>query len=193
MNADLCRRLMQEMLDEKLYRHSLGVAEAALSLAESYGADTRKAYLAGMIHDYGKRYTKKELLHKAHLLGLTLDKITRQERRLLHAPVGAALAEVELKVYDPAVLRAVASHTTGRRGMTLLEKVVYLADFIEKGRNFDGVDLIRDAARTNIDRALLIAVNQTIKSVLNRDLLLHPRSVAFRNNLLYKTAGKKHK
>lgn len=193
MNPETWRRLMQDMLDDELYRHSLGVAEAALSLAERYGVDTQKAYLAGMIHDYGKRYTKEELLQKAQLLGLTLDEITRQELRLLHAPVGAALAELELKVCDPAVLRAVSSHTTGRRGMTILEKVVYLADFIEKGRNFDGVDLIRNAARTNIDGALLIAVNQTIKSVLNRDLLLHPRSVAFRNSLLQKAAGEKHR
>jgi predicted HD superfamily hydrolase involved in NAD metabolism len=191
MKPDQCRRLMKEMLDEELYRHSLGVAEAALSLSECYGADTQKAYLAGMIHDYGKRYTKKELLRKAQLMGLSLDRITRQEKRLLHAPVGAALIRSELKIKDPDIIKAVAYHTTGRSGMTLLEKVIYLADYIEAGREFKGVELIREIAAKNIDQALLVAVNQAIKSVLARDLMLHPRSVVFRNSLLAGAAGQR--
>ena len=189
MKPDQYRRLMKEMLDEELYRHSLGVAEAALSLAECYGVDTRKAYIAGMIHDYGKRYSKEELLQKAQFLKIPLDRVTRQEKRLLHAPVGAALIESELKICEPDILKAVAYHTTGRSVMTLLEKVVYLADYIETGREFVGVDLIRETACKNIDQALLIAVNQTIKSVLERDLMLHPQSVAFRNSLLEGAAG----
>lgn len=190
MKRDQCRRLMKEMLDEELYRHSLGVAEAAVSLAGFYGADKGKAYLAGMIHDYGKRYPKNVLLRKADLLGLTLDRITRQEKRLLHAPVGAALIKSELGIFDADIIRAVAFHTTGRNGMTLLEKVIYLADYIETGRKFEGVDLIRKTAHSNLDQALLSAVNQTIRSVLNRDLMLHPRSVAFRNSLLAEAAKK---
>ena len=189
MKTDQYRRLMKDMLEEELYHHSLGVAEAALSLAECYGVDTCKAYIAGMVHDYGKRYSKEELLHKADLLGLSLDRVTRQEKRLLHAPVGAALIESELKIIDPDILKAVAYHTTGRSAMTLLEKVVYLADYVETGREFEGVDLIRESAWKNLDRALLIAVNQTIKSILERDLMLHPHSVAFRNSLLEGSAG----
>lgn len=189
MEFDQCRTLMKEMLNDELYRHSLGVAEAALYLADLHGADPRKAYLAGMVHDYGKRYSSEELLRKAHFLGVQLDRIARQEERLLHAPVGAALIVSELKISDSDIIKAVAYHTTGRSNMTLLEKVVYLADFIEKGRDFEGVDLIREAACNNIDQALLAAVNQTIESVLTRGLLLHPRSVAFRNSLLMKAAG----
>ncbi len=188
MKPDQCRRLMKEMLDEELYRHSLGVAEIAVSLADRYGADTRKAYLAGMVHDYGKRYPKNELLHKANHLGLTLDRVTRQEKRLLHAPVGAALIKSELRIIDSDIIRAVAFHTTGRNGMTLLEKVIYLADYIEAGREFEGVDIIRKTAFSNIDQALLSAVDQAIKSILARGLMLHPRSVAFRNSLLAEAA-----
>jgi len=175
---------MKEMLDKELYRHSIGVAEAAKSLAEIHGADTRKAYLAGLVHDYGKRYSRQELLRKASVLGLPLDRITRQEKRLLHAPVGAALIKTELKICDKSILNAVAFHTTGRSAMTLLDNIIYLADYVEAGRDFDGVDLIRETACRDIDQALLAVVNQTIQSVLARDLMLHPRSVAFRNSLL---------
>ncbi len=184
MQSEKYQRLMQDILDDKLYRHSLGVAEAAAYLAEQYGGDVQKAYCSGIVHDYGKRYNSTELINKAKQLKLSLDHITRKEYRLLHAPVGAALLKAELKICDPEILRAVACHTTGRSRMSRLEKIVYLADHIEAGRNFPGVDRIRQIAGNNLDQALLTAVNLTIMSVLERGLLLHPRSVAFRNYLL---------
>ncbi len=178
------RRLMQDLLDEDLFRHSLGVADAAAVLAVRYGVDVQKAYLSGIVHDYGKRYNIAQLLEKASSLNLALDRYTKQEFRLLHAPVGAALLGAELGIKDPEVLAAVRYHTTGRAAMKKLEKVVYLADYIEKGRVFHGVEEIRDAAIYSIDRALLLSVDNAIKSVLKRALILHPRSVAFRNALL---------
>ncbi len=179
--------LIKERLGEKLYRHSLSVAEAAVSLAEHYGADTEKAKLAGLVHDYGKRYSKQDLIRKAELLELPLDRITKQQVKLLHAPVGAALLESELKISDPEIIRAVAYHTTGRRGMALLDKITYIADYVEEGRQFEGVEYIRKAAYCNLDQALLAAVDTAIRSILDRGLLLHPRSVDFRNSLLEDT------
>ncbi len=176
--------LMKEMLDDELYRHCLYTAEAAVCLAEHYGVDKEKAYLAGMVHDYGKRYTKNELLKKARALGLSLDEITRRQEKLLHAPVGAALLEDELKIKDKEILKAVAYHTTGRCGMSLFEKVVYLADKIEKSREFEGIEEVRRIASIDLDQALLAVVDEAICSVLDRRLLLHPRSVTFRNSLL---------
>lgn len=185
MQTDQYQRLMQEMLDIKLYRHSLGVARAAASLAEHYGHDmVQKAYISGIVHDYGKRYSSHELINKANQLKLPLDRITRQEYRLLHAPVGAALLKAELKINDPEIIRAVFYHTTGRSRMSRLEKVVYLADYIEEGRNFPGVENIRQIARNDLEQVLLAAVESAIRSVLERGLMLHPRSVAFRNSLL---------
>ncbi len=181
--------LMKERLDGELYRHSLSVAEAAVSLAEYYGADTGKAELAGLVHDYGKRYSKQDLIRKADLLGLSLDRITRQQEKLLHAPVGAALLKSELEICDPEIIRAVACHTTGQIGMTLLDKIIYLADYVAEDRQFEGVEQIRKTAYSNLDRALLAAVDMGIKSVVDRGLMLHPRSVAFRNSLLEGTAN----
>lgn len=189
MNADQCRRIIKDKLDAELYRHSLETAMTAAELAELYGADTGKAYLAGLVHDYGKCYTKDELLQKAELMGLSLDKVSRKQKRLLHAPVGAALIKAEFGIADPDITGAVACHTTGCRGMTLLQKVVYLADYIEPGRDFTGVETIRILARTDLNRALLSAVDNSIRSVLDRGFILHQRSVAFRNSLLAELAG----
>ncbi len=183
--VDRYHKLMKEILDEKLYRHSLGVAEAAASLAEHYEIDVQKAFFAGIVHDYGKHYSSSELIKKAEELDISLDRFTLQEDRLLHAPIGAALLKKELQVTDSEVLRAVTYHTTGRSGMSSLEKMIYLADYIEKGRDFSGVEKIRELAYVNFDQALLEAVEFAIKAVLERKLLLHPRSVAFRNWLLF--------
>ena len=176
--------LMKERLKTDLYQHCIGTAEAAFKLAAHYGADKDKAYLAGIVHDYGKRYTAGELLEKADEHGIYLDFYTRNSGKLLHAPVGAALLNIELGLGDPEVLQAVAYHTTGRRTMTLLEKILYMADYIEDGRNFEGVEEIRKAAFINFEEALLLAVDNTISAVIRRGLLLHPRSVAFRNSLI---------
>jgi len=189
MNPDQYRRMIKDMLDDELYRHSLGVAEVAVSLAKHLGIDCCKAEISGLVHDYGKRYTYHDLIAKAENLGISLDRITKREGRLLHAPVGAALLETELKISDPEIIRAVAFHTTGRSGMTLFEKVVYLADYIEMGRQFEGIEKIREIAYVNIDLALLAAVDQAIRSVIERGFMLHPRSVAFRNSLLAVTAA----
>lgn len=188
MNADQCRRIIKDKLDEDLYRHSLETAIIAVELAELYGADTGKAYLAGLVHDYGKCFTKDELLKRAKLMGLSLDKVSRRQKRLLHAPVGAALIKSELGIDDADIIGAVACHTTGCRGMTLLQKIVYLADYIEPGRDFTGVETVRSLARTDLNRALLSAVDNSIRSVLDRGFMLHQRSVAFRNSLLAELA-----
>jgi predicted HD superfamily hydrolase involved in NAD metabolism len=184
------RQLMEEKLGDELYRHCLGVAETAQTLANYYCVDTEKAYIAGMVHDYGKLYSTQELLQKAKELKLPLDRMTLCQEKLLHAPVGAALLKIELGIDDPEISGAVAYHTTGRVGMTLLEKIIYLADFIEPGRVFAGVETIRKAAENNLNSALLLSVNSSIKSILDRDLMLHPRSVAFRNSLLTEDKGR---
>ncbi len=180
---------MQEMLSDELYRHSLGVARAAVILAERFGSDIEKAELAGLLHDYGKRYSHQELLEKADQLNLMLDDLTRREGKLLHAPVGAALLSNELQITEADLAEAVSDHTTGRSGMSVLGKVLYLADYIEENRIFDGVEKIRQLASIDFDQALLAAVNNTIRSVLARNLVLHPRSVEFRNSLLVAIEG----
>ncbi len=184
MNVEQIRVIVRERLNPNLFRHSIGVAQAARALAERYGADPDAAYLSGLIHDFGKQYSKDELLQAAVHYQHSLDDLTCRTVKLLHAEVGAVLVEKELGISDPEILNAVVFHTTGRPGMTLLEKIIYLADYIEPGRTHTGLDELRELAFRQLDQALLVAVEQSIKSVLQRGLLLHPRSVEFRNSLL---------
>jgi predicted HD superfamily hydrolase involved in NAD metabolism len=189
MTADFYRKLMQKKLSSDLYEHSLATAETAVMLAERYRARREKAYLAGLVHDYGKCLQRSQLLAAVDYYSINVDIVTRSETRLLHAPVGAVLLAEELKINDRELLNAVAYHTTGCNGMTLLAKVLYLADFIEPGRSFAGVTRIRELATANLDQALLAAVDRTICSVVAKGMKLHPRSVAFRNGLLHKIQG----
>jgi predicted HD superfamily hydrolase involved in NAD metabolism len=184
MTVDQYRELMRKSLDTELYQHSLATAETAAELAQRFGSKREKAYLAGLVHDYGKRLNKQQLIQAAESYKLSLDTITLREARLLHAPVGAALLAGELKIKDRELLNAVSYHTTGSSRMTLLAKVLYLADCIEPGRDYDGVAEIRNLAVLDLEQALLAAVDRTICSVVARKMMLHPRSVAFRNSLL---------
>ncbi len=185
MNFKPYKEILQQHLSEELYRHSLGVAESAVQLAELYHADRDRAYLAGLIHDYAKEVEPAALLNKADQMNLPLDPVIRFEgHKLLHAPVGAALVSKELGVEDPEIIRAVAYHTTGRADMTVLEKVVYLADFIEPNRDYLEVEQLRLLSRKGLDAALLVAVNYTIALVLKRGLMLHLDSVNLRNSLI---------
>jgi predicted HD superfamily hydrolase involved in NAD metabolism len=185
MNLESCKEILLQRLSDELYRHSLGVAVTAEKLALFYHAKPDQAFLAGLLHDYAKELEAAALLQIALQLNLPLDPVTRVEgRKLLHAPVGAALICAELGIKDPEIIRAVAYHTTGRAEMSLLEKIVYLADFIEPNRNFSGVEELRALSLNGLDAALLTAVNETISLVLKRGLMLHPDSVNMRNDLI---------
>ena len=190
MNQRKIKEILKNRLSAELYRHVLGVAQTAAELAVRYGADEQKAAQAGLLHDYAKEMEPAALLKKAKLLGVPLDPVTRMEgHKLLHAPVGAALLQAELGLRDSAVLSAVSCHTTGKPSMTVLEKVLYLADFIEPNRDFDGVGTLRDMSRVDLDRAVLTAVNLTVTLVLKRDMALHPDSVNLRNQLIARIRG----
>lgn len=184
MNRSGYHVLLRERLDGRLYRHCMGVARMASKIARHYGWNEEKAFLAGALHDYAKSCSPGELLEKAGLLGIEIDPVTRREPGLLHAPVGAAMVKEELGVRDPRVLSAIALHTTGDSGMSRLEKLIYLADIIETGRRYPGVDRLRKLAFIDFNRALLQAVERTILRVIQRGRLMHPRSIDFRNELL---------
>ncbi len=180
------RELLQVKGSEKLYWHSRRVEDTAFLLAEKYGVDQEKAALAGLTHDYGKLYGQEELIRLVQNNGINIDPIMLREPALLHAPVGAWLLEHELALQDQEILEAVRRHTTGAEEMGMLSRIVYLADFIEPGRCFSGVQEVRDLAveHGQLERALLVAVEITICNVLQKGKLLHDASIALRNNMV---------
>lgn len=175
---------VKKRLNAPRFQHTLGVVESALKLANVYGADPDKARAAALLHDVAKEYDTERLLKAAFEFDIVLSDIERRMPALIHAPVGAQVARREFGVDDPDILAAIRYHTTGRAGMSLLERVVFLADYIEPGRVHPGVDPVREAAEYDLDQAVLLALDQTILYLVGRGEPIAPDAVAARNDLL---------
>jgi len=179
-----------ELLARKLsplrYRHSQGVASYAAELALKYKGDISKARLAGLLHDYARDLPEEKLLTLAEEAGLISCEVERRLPVLLHGPVGAYLIQRELGLNDKEILQAISRHTVGSPDMTLLDKIIYLADALEPGRLYPGVDVLRRLAEEDLDKALLKALESSISYVLAKGQLLHPATVEARNYLLLK-------
>lgn len=164
--------------------HTYRVLETARALGARYGADEARVAVAALLHDYAKAMKPDQLLALGRQYGVIVDPAEEAQPHLLHGPVAAALLAAQGLVTDPAVLDAIRYHTTGRAAMSLLEKIVWLADYIEPGRSFPGVEEIRTLAESDLDGALLQALDQTILYVIGRGWPLHLYSVQARNWLL---------
>lgn len=176
---------VRAQMHEKRYQHTLGVAQSARELALRYGADPDKAELAGYVHDYCKCWPIPKL--HAYLLRYDLPQdIIEGEKELWHAFVGANVIQAEIDITDPEIIQAVRYHTTGRAGMSLLEKVVCVADYIEPGRAFPGVDLIRELTIMDLDVALAHALGGTISMLIERKKTVHPLTLLAYNDLVGK-------
>ena len=186
MTIDEMKAQLQKNLKPKRYEHTLNVVDSAIKLCDRYPCDRDQAYLAALLHDCAKNYAPEKLLAAAQKYGLDVDEITRREPQLLHGPVGAAVAREEYGVEDEAVLSAIRYHTTGRAGMTRLEKIIYLADFIEPGRDYPGVDKLRELAFEDLDQAMIQALTNTIRYITNIRGLIHQETVIARNDLILK-------
>jgi|SRR5690625_2569867 len=163
MEKEYIEKRLINKIGKKRWAHSLRVLKEAEKLANLYGADLKQVYLAALLHDCGKLQDKDELLKRAKHFGIILDDIRMNNLELIHAPLGAKIAEKEFKITDKNVLKAIKYHTTGREGMSLLEKIIFLADYIEEARSFPGVEKVRQLAYKDLDRAIFQALDQTIK------------------------------
>lgn len=177
------REQVKHAMPEKRWAHTLGVMESAVELAGRYGYDPDKAELAALLHDYCKYWPVEKqrdalVAHKAQ--GDLLD----HDKALWHGPAAAAVIPGELGVTDVEVLDAVRWHTSGRVGMTLLDKIVCLADYIEPGRDFPGVHRIRKLAEHSLEEALVAGFDSTISFLLEKGSKIYPLTVLSRNALL---------
>ncbi len=172
-------------LSPKRYKHSVGVSKTAKILAKRFGCDPDKAQLAGLLHDCARELTNNRLLSTAEAFGIVVGDIERCHTVLLHALIGSKLAETEYGVADPEIAQAIALHTTGGPHMTVLDKIIFLADVIEPERSFPGVDALRELAEQDLDKALLAAYNQAIIFLAERNSIIHPNTILGRNELLF--------
>lgn len=158
------RKAMKKALDPKRFEHTLGVEYTSAALAMRYGTDINKARLAGLLHDCAKCLSDEKRLSICEKHNISINEIERRNPFLLHAKVGSFLAMEEYKVYDPDVINAILNHTTGRPGMSLLEKIVFISDYIEPGRKqAPNLKVIRETAFLDLDKALLMILHDTLE------------------------------
>ena len=175
---------LKQNLDEERYEHSLGVAECAVELAERFGLDKEKAYLCGLIHDCAKCFSNEELKTSiCNCQDLCDGELINP--KTYHAPAGAILAKQELGICDEEILSATRWHTLGKIEMSDFEKIIFIADKIEKRtRPLEHREPIEKALAKGLDYALLVCYGSTIKSLVDRDLKICFQTIEIYNNLL---------
>lgn len=176
---------IKKILTTDRFIHSLGVEKEAVKLAKTYGADIEKCRIAAIVHDSQKCLKDEDLIKKALEYNIELDKIQLKFPQLLHGPVGAIYCKRQFNIKDEDIFNAVYYHTTGRENMSLIEKIIYIADIIEENREyFKGLEKLRKKAYKDLDEALIMSADSTIKYVIKKGFLIHPLTIEFRNSLL---------
>ncbi|GFI61448.1 hypothetical protein IMSAG049_00607 [Clostridiales bacterium] len=180
LDKENIKEKLQSALPVDRYIHTLGVAEEAKKLALKYGGEelAEKAEYAGLLHDCAKGYPNEMKLRFAKEYHVPVDEIMKKQPDLIHSFLGAEVAKREYEVSDLEILEAIKWHTTGKKDMSLLEKIVFTADYIEPNRErFDGLEKAREIAYVNLDEAIHYILKCTIEYVKERNRLLHPYSV----------------
>ncbi|MFC0473427.1 bis(5'-nucleosyl)-tetraphosphatase (symmetrical) YqeK [Halalkalibacter kiskunsagensis] len=183
MNREQALAIVKLNLTDHRYTHTLGVVDTAVELADRFGANREKVELAAVFHDYAKFRDKEEMKR------LVEEKLSDKSclgfgDELLHAPCGAYFVEHEVGLTDQEILNGIRYHTTGRPDMTLLEKIVFLADYIEPGRKFKGVEDVRKLAKKDLDEAIIQVLENTIAFLMKRRQLVFPDTLATYNQLI---------
>lgn len=184
MDVIKAEKIIRERLSPGRFEHSVQVARVARQMAQQFNEKEDQAYMAGILHDYAKGISGGELLKLAEAHGIIEDEVERLAPDLLHARLGADLLARDWGVEDKELLQAIRNHTLGRVGMSALEKIIFLADMIEPGRDFPGIDRLRCIANRDLDRGMVLAIESTIQYCIKAGRLIHPRTVLVRNNLL---------
>lgn len=168
---------IKKRLSEYRFYHSLNVADEAKRLALKYGADAEKAFTAGLVHDIMKDTPKPEQLKLFEKYGVQLTPVELNSPKVWHAMCGELFLRNELKLTDEEILKAVRYHTTARAGMSLLEKVLYVADYTSAERDYDDVDIMREKADRDLDEAILYGLQYTLDEMIKEGRPVHPDSL----------------
>ncbi|MFV0353137.1 MAG: bis(5'-nucleosyl)-tetraphosphatase (symmetrical) YqeK [Oscillospiraceae bacterium] len=190
MTVKQAKKLAKSTLSAKRYHHVSNVEKAAVKLAQRYGANVDKAALAAWLHDIVKEAPKERLLQLMGQDAIMAEVFRHQPMPLWHGPCAAIYAKQELGVNDEEVLSAVACHTTGKPNMSLLDKIVYLADMISKERYYDGVEDLRKLAKQDINTAVIAAMQQSIFFIKQSGKPLDEMTVAALKDLQTQSEGK---
>ncbi len=170
-------------MPEKRYIHTVGVMDTAISLAEKYGEDVKKAETAAILHDLAKYEDEEAMRTIIRENGLDA-RLLPWGSEILHGPIAAYRAEHELGIQDEDVLNAMRYHTTGRAGMSRLERIIYIADMIEPNRKFPGVESLRHVAQVDLHQAMKACIHHSISFLVASELAIYPLSIECYNDYL---------
>lgn len=182
-------KILRGRLSEYRFIHSLAVADEAKRLAQIYGEDADRAYLAGLLHDIMKDAPQSEQLEAIEKSGYKMNEVELAEPKLWHAIAGACYIEQQGLCEDREIISAVRYHTTGKPMMTLLEKILYVADFTSAERDYDGIEIMRAAADESLEIAMLEGTRFSINSILLKCGFVHTDSILMYNELSLKLVG----
>ena len=176
MSREALLAKMETVMPEKRLRHCLGVEKAARELAERFGLDVEKAGLAGLLHDYAKKVSDEDFLSLIDKYQLDPD-LKNWGNNVWHGMVGIYKIQEDLGVKDADILRAIEIHTVGSGTMSELDKVVYVADYIEHNRDFPGVDKARDLAQRSLNQALAYETARTVEHLARKGMPIYPQTL----------------
>lgn len=169
---------LEKELDSKRYEHTIGVADTAACLAMKYNISIEKAYVAGLLHDCAKCYDDNKKIKLCKKYNVKLKEHELLNTSLIHSKLGAAIAEKEYDIKDPEILSSISFHTTGKADMTMLEKIIFSADYIEPNRKkILGIDEIRACIFDDLDKAIKIILINTIKHLENKKQYIDQNSL----------------
>lgn len=179
---------LKTRINDKRYKHVLRVEETAIDMAKKWKQDPVKVSIAALMHDYCKDMDEAAMYQKAQAFLPNLD-LSGQDGNIWHGPAAAQTAKEEFGVTDPSILNAIASHTIGNHEMDLIAQIVCVADYIEPGRDFPGVDKARKIADKDLTQALIYKLSHSIIKMLDSGKPLFEESVRIYNTWIQ--AGKK--
>lgn len=184
MNLDEYKNLIKSKMSEHRFVHSVNVSKEARKLAKIYGADAEKAEIAGILHDITKEMPVEEQLKIITDSGIILDNVQKNAPKLWHGISGSIYIKENLDINDADILNAIRYHTTGRAGMSLLEKIIFVADFTSQERTYKGVSTMRKKSRKTLDEAMLYGFKFTFSDLSKRELAIHPDELACYNEIV---------
>ncbi|RSJ94750.1 bis(5'-nucleosyl)-tetraphosphatase (symmetrical) YqeK [Streptococcus cristatus] len=180
MSREALLAKMETVMPEKRLRHCLGVEKAARELAERFSLDVEKAGLAGLLHDYAKKVSDEDFLSLIDKYQLDPD-LKKWGNNVWHGMVGIYKIQEDLGVKDPEILRAIEIHTVGSGTMSELDKVIYVADYIEHNRDFPGVDKARELAQQSLNQAVAYETARTVEHLAHKGMPIYPQTLGTYN------------
>ena len=184
MNIEDYKDIIRPMMGERRYNHCVNVSVEAVRLARKYGADEEKAAVAGILHDITKEVDFENQLQIIDSGDIILTDVEKRTNKLWHAISGSVYIQKYLGITDADIINAIRYHTTGRAGMSVLEKVIFLADFTSAERDYEDVDVIRKKADISLEEGMLYGVEFTLRKLLEKGSFLSVDAIDLYNEIL---------